>query len=148
MNSHLPPCLPISSSVGSPPVSGSRRTSASTTGKPSAASLSAIALPIPEDDPVTIAEPVTRALSQPVPPRRSRELQQDLPGLARERQVVERGGGLGCGEHAVDCGERPASGEQRHHRPGERLHPPTFPLQRPPPPHPAPQPLPLSHPPP
>src|SRR5260370_674302 len=98
MNSHLPPCLPISSSAGSPPVSGSRRTSASTTGKPSASSLSAIALPIPEDDPVTIAEPVTRALSQPVPPRRSRELPHDLPCLADERRgggVASEGAGVG-----------------------------------------------------
>ena len=44
------------SSVGGQPVSGSRRTSASSTQQPSAASRCAIARPIPDDEPVTITE--------------------------------------------------------------------------------------------
>src|SRR5258707_13069965 len=58
--SHAPPSSAMSSSVGVPPVSGSRRTSASSTQKPSAASREAIARPIPEEEPVTIAERATR----------------------------------------------------------------------------------------
>src|SRR6202049_2895225 len=46
----------MSSSVGSPPVSGSRRTSARRSAKPSAASRCATARPIPEDEPVTMAQ--------------------------------------------------------------------------------------------
>src|SRR3954453_15226415 len=51
----LPPPPRITSSVGSPPVIGSGRMSASTTSNPSAASLMAIARPMPEDDPGTMA---------------------------------------------------------------------------------------------
>src|SRR3954471_4454384 len=51
----LPPPPRITSSVGSPPVIGSGRMSASTTSNPSAASLIAIARPMPDDEPVTMA---------------------------------------------------------------------------------------------
>ena len=47
----LPPQAMITSSVGSPPVIGSRRMSASRTSNPSAASRIAIARPMPEDGP-------------------------------------------------------------------------------------------------
>src|SRR5260370_26681871 len=106
MNSHLPPCLPISSSVGSPPVSGSRRTSASRTGKPSAANLSAIALPIPDDDPVTIAEPVTRALSQTADAARSlsRRHGPSIPPAGEDLRAAQRRDLLGPG--GVDVADR------------------------------------------
>ena len=58
--SQAPPLARMRSSVGSPPVIGSRRTSASSTQKPSAASRTAIARPIPEDEPVTTAERAIR----------------------------------------------------------------------------------------
>src|SRR3954454_6741101 len=51
-----PPSAAMSASVGSPPVSGSRRTSATSTTSPSAASRRAIARPMPDAPPVTIAE--------------------------------------------------------------------------------------------
>src|SRR5260370_7251676 len=107
MNSHLPPCLPISSSVGSPPVSGSRRTSASRTGKPSAANLSAIALPIPDDDPVTIAEPVTRALSQTADAARSLSHRHgpSIPPAGEDLRAAQRPDLLGPG--GVDVPARP-----------------------------------------
>src|SRR5215469_14478990 len=64
-NSQAPPASLMRSSVGSPPVSGSRRISASSTQKPSAASRRAIARPIPDDEPVTTAERATRRAYRP-----------------------------------------------------------------------------------
>src|SRR5215470_5255987 len=139
-NSHLPPWARISSSVGAPPpVSGSRRMSASSTGKPSAARRRATALPIPDDDPVTIAPPVTSLTV------RSAEVQQHLPALTRLHQVVERRGSLRRGEYPVDFRERPAGGQQRHHRPDERLDRSRLLLDRPGPQYRSPQGRPLSH---
>src|SRR3954467_10520897 len=59
--SAVPPSAAISASVGSPPVSGSRRTSATRTTIPSAAGPRAIARPMPDAPPVTIAERGTGA---------------------------------------------------------------------------------------
>ena len=56
-----PPAAAISASVGSPPVRGSRRTSATRTRNPSVASRCATARPMPDAPPVTIAERVTAA---------------------------------------------------------------------------------------
>src|SRR3954471_19899453 len=55
-----PPSAAMTASVGSPPVSGSRRTSATRTTRPSAARRRAIARPMPDAPPVTIAERGTR----------------------------------------------------------------------------------------
>ena len=51
----LPPAARITSSVGSPPVIGSRRMSAASTSNPSAARRIAIARPMPDAAPVTMA---------------------------------------------------------------------------------------------
>src|SRR4051794_13002520 len=59
--SAAPPSAVMSASVGSPPVSGSRRTSATKTKKPSPARRRAIARPMPDAPPVTIAERGTAA---------------------------------------------------------------------------------------
>src|SRR3954447_7261481 len=56
-----PPSAAMSASVGSPPVSGSRRTSATSTAKPSAARRRAMARPMPDAPPVTIADRGTGA---------------------------------------------------------------------------------------
>src|SRR3954465_12878990 len=56
-----PPSAAMSASVGSPPVSGSRGTSATSTAKPSAAGRRAVARPMPDAPPVTIADRGTRA---------------------------------------------------------------------------------------
>src|SRR5215469_14567404 len=81
MNLHVPPRPAITSSVGTPPVSGSRRTSASSNANPSAARRPAIPLPIPEDDPVTMAQPLTHALLQTAP----------RTGISRPRRDPESG---------------------------------------------------------
>ena len=82
----------ITSSVGSPPVIGSRRMSATSTSKPSAARRIAIALPIPDAAPVTIA--LRRSFSATsrfvYSPDDRRRLRRALPAQP-ERQDRRRG---------------------------------------------------------
>src|SRR3954465_3019190 len=59
--SAVPPSAAMSASVGPPPVSGPRRTSATSTTKPSAARRRAMARPMPDAPPVTIADRGTGA---------------------------------------------------------------------------------------
>src|SRR5215831_11887921 len=110
MNLHVPPRPAITSSVGTPPVSGSRRTSASSNANPSAARRPAIPLPIPEDDPVTMAQPLTHALLQTAP----------RTGISRPRRDPESGdrGARGSGDRGAARG----SGDPAE-RPGDQEHP-------------------------
>jgi len=63
-NLQLSPSSRMSSSVGAPAVSGSRRMSAQRTKKPSIASRHAMARPMPEDEPVTMAQEGTCQVCQ------------------------------------------------------------------------------------